>query len=757
MNLFLKSYCIGLIFLTLLAWQSCFNCGLAQEWHLYPRPWIQEIQLPAQYEEIPNQSVYLDRLGHLFLGKNNGLTIVTGNRYLHLHMRGPVFVTSGNDDSLFYAAEDDIGHLVMDEDLGFHAESIIDLVPPAFRTFVPSELFFRGGELIMETDRGIYSLSGRQIQYNAPGSTPAGLIPGNDGPDTPANELVGNLPGLNDAECMEWTVSGLLMAALPGTGIAIMDRDGRMINMLGTGSDLPDRNIIRILPGEGQDMWILSPHSLHKVTYPSPLQVLDLENVSCGRILASIALENSILLGTSHGVFVVHKGDAFSDGWVIKKIPAGLPESIHLLVSCGNRLFAAGSQHLYSIADGKAEQMDAGSFSGLIAPARDTLVASSQAGNMVYILKESPSGPGSYWLMEHMDPSFASSHSFVKFEGQVYFLNANGIYRLTRDYREAVPLVFTSGELLSRFIKVDGELCLLGTTRVFRFDRQEETFLPVPQGALTEILIRSDDLLEENGRYWIKQAEGKYRSSVFSTTSLESRPSEYEIYPVLGQLGEILDLHIRDSVLYLTGKDRLSVYDLRQLALQKESGSVRIEWLKSEETGLLNFDLPSVYEKFPGEGSLVLPHSSNDVVLSLAGLEFQSVPEPLFRYSVSGGAADWGDWQTLREIRLKNLGRGKHFFRAESMDLNGRIYGPAGTHTDHSTPRIRSLVCNSHLCTRTSDRTFSFPEMAVVELPARRNQDLRANENTTGKSDPGKGKIGPAGGRTDAGKNGSRS
>ena len=140
MNLFFKSYRNCLIFFLLITWEPCFNCGMAQESSSYLTPWIQEIKLPSQYSDIPNKSIYLDHLGHLFIGKENGLSIFDGNSSIHLQMNGPVFVTGQRSDTLFYAAENDIGYLILDNRMEFHTVSRKHWIPASLRTFIPSGL-----------------------------------------------------------------------------------------------------------------------------------------------------------------------------------------------------------------------------------------------------------------------------------------------------------------------------------------------------------------------------------------------------------------------------------------------------------------------------------------------------------------------------------------------------------------------------------------------------------------------------------------
>ena len=111
MNLFVKSYSVRLIFFMFITHASCFNRGFAQTTSFYPLPWIQEIKLPDHYLDIPNRSFHLDGQGRIFLGKENGLTIISPDRSVHLPLKGPVHICGSDTDTLFYACENDLGLL----------------------------------------------------------------------------------------------------------------------------------------------------------------------------------------------------------------------------------------------------------------------------------------------------------------------------------------------------------------------------------------------------------------------------------------------------------------------------------------------------------------------------------------------------------------------------------------------------------------------------------------------------------------------
>ena len=181
MNLFFKSYRNYLIFFLLITWEPCFNCGMAQETSSYLTPWIQEIKLPTQYRDIPNESFYLDDMGSLLVGKENGLSIVKGNRSIHLHMNGPVYVTDGGSDTLFYAAENDIGYLIRGEGLDYHTLSRKHWIPASQRTFVPSGLVRFKNYFFLVTNKGIFTLSkGRSRLLDFQGANTHLYVLGND-------------------------------------------------------------------------------------------------------------------------------------------------------------------------------------------------------------------------------------------------------------------------------------------------------------------------------------------------------------------------------------------------------------------------------------------------------------------------------------------------------------------------------------------------------------------------------------------------
>jgi class 3 adenylate cyclase len=469
-----------------------------------------------------------------------------------------------------------------------------------------------------------------------------------DDQDIPEGETVslvgmqqGSFPAMDRVTYLDHINEEMVLTNVENEGISILDRQRHPVNKLGTKGGLPDREILQVMIRKDQEIWILSHNSLHKINFPSPLKVLDFLSEKSGRILTSLIMNDIIYVGTSHGIFKIQQLDRELDRVEVHKLNKEFRESIHLLSSRDGNLFAAGFNHIYVLPPaGSLELIDEGSFTGIMPLSSKDLIASNELG----IIRYQNTNQG--WQNTLLDPSLASSHSFVLFDKQVFFLCGNGIYRLTRNRDGCTSIPFHMDELLYRLIPLENELYLVGNNRVYLYERNEDTFLPLPKDQKAEILYSSDDLVAgENGEFWIIHHDGKYRSRVIHTDDLENLEEDQISYPVLQNLGEIIKLSIKDSLLYFTGRSSISLFDLRQL--QDE-----------------NIEVPLRIERFD--------QGSDGIELYLAGLEFQSVPEPLFRHKLIPQQEEWSRWTPNRSIEISNLRHGEYRFEAQARDLYGR-------------------------------------------------------------------------------------
>ena len=673
MNLFFKSYRNLFIFFLLITWEPGFNRGMAQGIITYPTPWIQEIEIPDHYADIGNESFFLDRLGHLFIGKLNGVTIVNENRSVHLYMDGPVFISGNRTDTLFYTCRDDMGYLLINPNGSFYPRSFKERIPRVFRDFIPAQLIYLHGMAFLNANQGIYCFNKDHVEiFPYPDEETrlylfenrllllvdrTELLEWNgEGFGEPANQIFsgaisgqvkGFITGKTDYTFIDFINNKEIMLISPREGILLTDLQGRRKGVLGWKTGLPGRDIRQVIAGDGEELWILGSHTLHKVNYPSALEILEVDGDVAGRILASTVSDHQIVLGTSEGVYTLESPDTCRVKWIIREVTKDFPGVFHLLDRTGDLVFAAGSGQLIVLQAGEAKVLSTGIFTGIYALDTDLLVASGEKGLNYY--KEDKG----IWNETAIDPSLANAYSFSSFNDRIFFICGNSAFTLSDDLTKAVPVPFHRDNQLYSLVSMDGFLYLITDTQVYRYDESEETFLPLEKDNKARMLTDSDIVIpDESEGYWIVRHQGKYRSRIVRVRETFDPAEADDLYPILQHLGEIIDINISDSVLYLTGINKVAMFYLRAIKPLSGSTHLRIE--------------PSR-----------IPDSGSEAEFYLSGLEFQSSPEPEFRYMLDPDQKHWSVWNTNRTIHFNRLKPGDYLLTAQARDLFGRDSEPA--------------------------------------------------------------------------------
>ncbi len=656
-----------------MACESCFIWGIAQDQSLYTHPWIQEVNLPDHLADIPNSSFYLDQEGNLFLGKDNGLSIIRGTNYQQLDMEGPVFISGNGSDTIYYACKNDMGILLNDKSGNYTLQSQKDRISRANRIFTPSGLIYKDEAVFLNTERGIYHYRKGRFSYY-PESGDHGklhlhhgrLLLGIKQAETqvwagegfrklssqelvrdPSLQIPNEIEGLEAYQFFDYISEDEIIATSRKLGLVILDLSGKVLTTLGTRSDLPNQDIRQICMCEEDELWVLGAYSLHIINHPSAMRILELNQADLGKIYASEVSSHGVILGTSQGLFM---GEAAEDGkgpWNIGNISGEEPESFRLMSRAGNRVFAAGSKHLASFCEGKLEIISSGTYTGLKAINQHLLVASGEKGILSF--RKEPEE----WITTTIDPALTHSFSFVDYKNLIFLLSNNKVLRLSEDLGKAIRLPFHREDLLQKLVKADGQLYLITNIQVYRYDENEETFLPVEKDHQATLLSASDIIIpDENGGHWTVRHLGEYNSRVLHQLPWGEAETASLAYPVLQNLGEIVSINIRDSVLFLTGKEKLMMFDLRLLNQTKISFAPRIE----AETA---------------------PQLNRSVVFHISGLQFQSIPEPEFRFRLISLKEEWSEWSTANRIVFDRLKPGNYKLQAQAKDLYGRISNPA--------------------------------------------------------------------------------
>ncbi|MEN8156399.1 MAG: adenylate/guanylate cyclase domain-containing protein [Bacteroidota bacterium] len=623
-----------------IACEPCFNCGIAQNSAIYPTPWTEEIKLPGHLAHIPNNSFYLDDSGHLFLGKENGLSILNESSTAHIDMDGPVYVTGNGSDTLFYAGLNDLGMLRKENSGQFNARSYRDRLSKSDRKFIPTQLIYAEHSIFMNSDKGVYQFKNGRFEIFPNQGVESrlyiieedlylrvsgkGLLkwsgdgfhekPGETRADDPTGvpDLVESRPG---TVFLDFLSRDEMLVVSPDHGLQVINRHGVTISAMGNRDGFPDRDILQAITTNGDALWILGVYTLHKINHPSSLKTLHTDREMVGRIFTSAVTGQGIVLGTNHGLFMAGPIEGVDEAWKIYAVSQDAPGIYHLMDKAGNVVFSAGSNHLLAITGVHSKVLESGRFTGLKAIRTDLVIASGEEGISRYEFKDSS------WSATMIDPSLLCAHTFTGHLDNLFFICNNGAFRLSDNFEEVIPIPFHPKGLLLKLISIDKTLYLVTANQLYRYGEDQETFLPVKQDD-------GEMILAESG---LK----KYISS----------------FPVLQNLGEIIDINIRDSILYLTGMHKVSLFDLSLPDTYGSEIPVRIEH----------------------KGAF---RKANSAAFHIAGLKFQNNPEPQFRYRLTPEHDQWTPWSSDREIRLERLRRGDYSLFVEARDLYGRSSEP---------------------------------------------------------------------------------
>ncbi len=669
MNLFIKSYRISLIFFLVIACESSFNRGIAQDYTIFPHPWIQEINLPQEFADIPNQSFYLDRNDVLYIGKDNGINIISGNNTSHLGMDGPVFISGNGSDTIYFACENDMGYLLKDKSGKFTVRSQKDRISRANRDFIPSQLICLDQAVFVNTGRGVYQFQEDQIKYHP--------FPDNEGrlhfinghlilrmnqleihswtgdgfhkmtePEMIQDTLLmipGELERNKDLTFLDYLTTNEVIAISKKQGLVILDRKGNFSAALGNIGGLPVNPVKQVSKCAGDELWILGSYSLHKISHPSTLSILRLAPEDFGRIFTSESSGRSVILGTSLGLFFAEPVGSERGAWNIGNITGNQAGSFHLVTGDGTTIFAAGSDHLVSLHEEKLEEVATGSFTGLQAISQELVVASGADG--LESFQRNHQGWSRIWY----DSLHRNAFSFSRFNDNIFVICKNEVYMLPGSLDGISTIPFLREDLLHKLVTVDNQLYLITDVGVYRFDESEALFLPVENEQKAGILLASDIVVtDENSGHWVVRHQGPYKTEILHTKAGKKENTEELSYPVLQNLGQIVELNLRDSVLYLTGMDKILLFNLRLLPPEKGIQPPLIEL----DTGSL---------------------ADASAAIRISGLEFQSNPEPEFRYRLVPELENWSDWSTSRNLIFNRLKSGSYTLYAQSKDLYGRI------------------------------------------------------------------------------------
>ncbi|MFZ5940455.1 MAG: adenylate/guanylate cyclase domain-containing protein [Bacteroidota bacterium] len=693
---------------------------------LFYTPFVEEIEIPFEPDNLPFLSLFVDGEGVIYLGRENSLFIVTGQKTLRYNLPGPVFLTADDNDSVYYTCDNDFGKIQTDENRNFSLKSIAAScsdAPPGFR---PTGICFKDTSLFVSSSREIYCYNGRNLatfRFDLPvglffrdrqdlyvcsgpkdifrwtGKDFRKLSFEKDRPDGSIVRISGNNDNLfiisRDGLKRHYFLRGeklylhdeirispseLLASAspesrfryriMPGKGMYIADREERGKYFLGPSQGFTFTDFISCLEDKNANLWLLLNHGLYKMENPSVFARLEFQKNITGRINATKIFQDKLFVAGSNGLFLLEPGKNSPPELI--KLSGSASEDIFLLESSGKRLFAAGNLHLYSYEDNLLSLMDSGQYYQLLPVNEDTLLTIGKEGLVGY---QRLSGKN-IWQSTPVDPLLVSVHSSCNFSHSLWMVSENNQILRTEYKHFSYPPEPLASFRDNVILKLSGDRLYAFTgDSVFRYDEAGERFI-VDRFTDNLSLLGHSGLSfsgsSDSTAWLVVNRDGK--SSLWCLNGIASGSSSL-VYPFASEIKEITGIGVIGDFLFVT--DDQSVHRLNLNARKDRNPAAPGICISSR--GVNRFTSGNVqvntsdWKKY--KSFVRLRYRDRNFTVSVCPENHITGNRYSIRYRITPHMEQWSGWESGSAFQVSGLKSGKFLLEVQQVDEFGRVSG----------------------------------------------------------------------------------
>ncbi len=489
-----------------------------------------------------NYAIAQDSLGLIFVANESGVLVYDGTQWEQISLPGnsPAHALCYAQQKIFVGGYNHIGYVESDSTGGWRFVSLNHLLPDSLKNFKaigeaiavddtvyfrsyyalfrwdgrrlhvfrPRTLFFnahRAGKTVFvsEWGRGLMQVEGDTLRFAPQGEVFARKIiagifahPGGgweivtrfDGRYRVDTRGVYPLPVQNPSF---WKNSLIYRAvALPGgfvalathrRGLAIADRNGRVLQLIDRTAGLRDHTVNFVHRDAQGGLWLALSNGLARVETPAAYTAFDFHGGLDGTVLSIARHQQTLFVGTNLGLFRLRPGIAPRARF--EKI-AGIRTAVYALVSYNGTLFAGTHRGLYVVENNIARLIPTGGGSTTA-----VLPASKPAGQVflgtyqdVRLVQVPAKGAATY-------RGIVLKSGFVKnlleFGKEVWVASREGVFRISEDAvsdRLQITRIDSTYGVPSKpeqFFTLNGTLYLLTQREIASFQPDAGRFVPV--------------------------------------------------------------------------------------------------------------------------------------------------------------------------------------------------------------------------------------------------------------------------------------
>jgi len=725
MNLFLKSYNKCLIFFLFITVHVPVLSRHSTDSLLHFIPRIQEIKTTIHQDNLPYQSLYVDNNGIIYLGKENSLLIISGSSVHRFSLKGRVYISGNNKDSVFYVCSNDLGLIRTAPDLKFELKSLRSQYEQLQDVFQPSGLYYIDNFLFIPYEREVLVFSGNKVYTEKFDHIISSVLASDNdffiitrnqelkhwrgnkfenlnlALPSPDQEIVSIYKKQDTLSVI--TSEGVKYHFLPGTnayrqsgkdrvskpglrainnpythnqytivegyGLSLFDPCNQAQFHIGPEIGFTFNDLVCCMEDRYANLYILLNHAVYKMDNTDLFSWLDLQYQYRGRINSMITVGSSVYLAGNAGLAVINDVSG-NKALRLEHIPGTEKENYSLLDSYGEHVFAAGSDRLLELSDSGTKIIDRGQVYNMLVLSSDSLLVAGKEGLLFY----KRNAADEKWLPYTIDPSFHSIQSMCYFKHSVWFITGeNQLVRLHDGFSFSIPeIIFQSSSPLSLHLQEDNLFLFSGDSIFILQDKGPEPH---------SLDLPAEVCLLHAHQGWVSSCD----TTRWYTTRMEDRQAVWSllyrdgefysrVLPMASEIGDIKGIGTIASCMWIADQDR--IYRINRKALPPEdfrNPSLKISFYnESFLYKVYTSDLPG--ESSQPEAPVRIRYRNRNFTLSFLPEDTQSGNTYFIRYRILPKEPEWGNWTSRESIQTEGLRPGAYALEIERINQFGQHY-----------------------------------------------------------------------------------
>jgi signal transduction histidine kinase len=462
-------------------------------------------------------------------------------------------------------------------------------------------------------------------------------------------------------------------------GVAIMNKDGSLRQVIDQSSGIPDNGIVFTYEDMAGDLWLGAAVGISRVEIGSPYSVFDVRNGFASQLTDVIRYEGDLFASSQSGFYRFDRSDRRWNG-----VPGTNNQTFTMEVVAGRLLIGSGLEGLYEYKDGELNSVKNAvdnSFSvGLVQKSQfdSTRIFLGLLGGVGSVRLDSAGA----WIDEGVLPDYNwTRFSLVEeSEGVVWVGGPDGPPvkvafsirdgNIQWDQADVVTYGADKGgsDTGGGVFKIGDQLYSSSDEDWIRYDAATDSFVDAPE--LNAIRIRRTGggfNVDDAGRYWIN---GGWNIAVVESTSNGSLKIDAGRFNSIAELAPGAMLPETDGVTWIVTLDGLVRYDSHVDQSKASNVSALIRRVSVSGDSL-------IYAGSTPPDATELPYNRNSIRFSYSSSNYQGLDLNRFQTRLAGFETAFTEWTPDTRREFTNLNPGEYEFQVLTRTAAGVRSSPA--------------------------------------------------------------------------------